>query len=59
MLERPELAGVVFGTGLVLVLIGLIGLSTNSAVNYGFAIAGVVIAVLGVVWWRMLRRSGY
>ena len=58
MLERPEAAAVAFATGLVVVVVGLIGVSTSSFVNAGFIVAGAVLSVASAVWWRMLRRGG-
>jgi hypothetical protein len=57
MLERPEAAGVAFGTGVIIVVVGVIGVSTSDAVNIGFIVAGVVIAVLAAGWWQLLRRA--
>jgi len=57
MLERPEAAAVAFATGIIVVIVGLIGVSASTAVNIGFIIVGVLIGVLSVAWWQMLKRS--
>jgi hypothetical protein len=58
MLERQELAGVVFGTGLTLVLVGVVGIGGGEALNYALSGTGVGLAVLATSWWGMLRRRG-
>ena len=58
MLERPEAAAVAFATGLIVVIVGLIGVSANSAVNIAFIVIGVVLALGAAAWWQLLRRSG-
>ena len=58
MLERPEAAAVGFASGLIIVIVGLIGVSANNAVNVAFIIVGVVLALVSAFWWRLLRRSG-
>ena len=57
MLERPEAAAVGFATGLIVVIVGLIGVSASTTVNVGFIVVGVVVALASGVWWQMLRRA--
>ena len=58
MLERQELAGVVFGAGLVIALVGIIGLGVGDALDYTFMGVGVGVMVLGAAWWKLLKRRG-
>jgi ABC-type sugar transport system substrate-binding protein len=57
MLERSQMAVVLFLLGLGLVLIGVLGVGAASATNNLALAVGAVLAVIGAVWWQMLRRS--
>jgi hypothetical protein len=57
MLERSQLAVVLFLLGLGLVLIGALGVGVASATNTLALAAGGVLAIAGAAWWQMLRRS--
>lgn len=58
MLERQEVAGVLFGLGIVLELVGIVGLGVGDALNYAFMGAGVALMVVGTAWWTLLKRRG-
>ena len=58
MLERQELAGVVFGTGLTLEFVGIVGIGGGEALNYALMGIGAVVIALGTGWWMLLRRRG-
>ncbi len=58
MLGRQELAGVVFGAGLTLALVGVVGLGADDALDYAFVAGGAGVAALAVGWWVLLRRRG-
>lgn len=55
MLERRELTGVLFGTGLVLIAVGLIGVGGSQALDITIGVAGAAMAALASAWWRILR----
>ncbi|MDA0797260.1 MAG: LPXTG cell wall anchor domain-containing protein [Chloroflexi bacterium] len=58
MLERQELAGVVFGLGAVIEIVGIIGLGTGDALNYAVMGAGIALMIVGAAWWTLLKRRG-
>ncbi|MDA1035298.1 MAG: hypothetical protein O3B65_00280 [Chloroflexi bacterium] len=55
MLERKELTGVLFATGLVLVVVGMVGVGGAQALDWAIGVAGMLIAVLAGAWWPILR----
>ena len=55
MLERRELTGILFATGLVLIAIGFFGVGGSQALDVAIGVAGAVLAVLASAWWRILR----
>ena len=56
MLERQELAWVVFVTGLVLIAIGLWGLGGARTIDYAVISTGTGVALVSTIWWQVLRR---
>ena len=55
MLERKELTGILFATGLVLIAIGFVGVGGSQALDVAFGVTGAALAVLASAWWRILR----
>lgn len=57
MLERSQLAVVLFLLGLGLALIGILGGGTAASTKNLALVAGAILAAISAVWWQMLRRS--
>jgi hypothetical protein len=57
MLERRELAVVIFGTGLVLIVIGFWGLGGGRTLDYAVMGSGLGAALVSTLWWQVLRPA--
>lgn len=58
MLERQQIAAILFFLGLGLLLIGFLGVGVAERTNFIAVIAGAVFCVAGVAWWQLLKRRG-